>query len=363
MVFDPSSPSLQARLSARTNSLNAVRLFLALLVVIGHAWPLTGSLSGPHLEFLSDIAVNGFFAVSGYLIAASRVSTSLPVYLVRRILRIFPGFLVCLLAIALVFSPLAAALEHRPMDWLSAAGFVIGNALLAVRQWGIGQTLGDVPYPSVWDGSLWTLGYEFVAYLALGAVLTVPWIRSRMGVVLTALALMSIAGWMLIEGPVHVSTSFYHYAGRLGSYFLVGAAMYAAARRIPVRTSLIAAAAASYVALWYLGADGSLGQVPLAYLLLAVGSRATTGVTTRNDLSYGLYIYAFPVQQLLVDMGTAPWGVLPNAVATLAIALGLAWLSWRLIEKPALSLKNLRPGAGIGLAWTRSARTDRGRLT
>jgi peptidoglycan/LPS O-acetylase OafA/YrhL len=345
--------SLHELLSGRQNSLNAVRLVLAALVVLGHAWPLTGSTAEPRLEGLSGIAVNGFFAVSGYLIAASRMNTALLAYLWRRVLRIFPAFLVCLVTIAAGFAPLAAALEGTAVSAGSAAGFVFHNALLSISQWGIMGTLAAVPYHDVWNGSLWTLSYEFLAYLAIGALLTVPWVRLRTKAIVPLLSVLAIVGWVLIEGPIHVSTNAYHDAARLGSYFLVGSAMYCLSGHVPVRRSLTAVALVAYIGLWLVGVDNLLGQLPLAYLLLVVGARPASGFTTRNDLSYGLYIYAFPTQQFLVVLGTATWGVAANSGLTLVLAAGLAWLSWRFVERPALSLKN----AQAPRLWRRSADT------
>ena len=61
----------------------------------------------------------------------------------------------------------------------------------------------------------------------------------------------------------------------------------------------------------------------------------------RVDVSYGLYIYAFPVQQLLAMYGVTKYGFTPYFVCALAITLALAAASWFTIEKPSLSLKHL----------------------
>ena len=81
------------------------------------------------------------------------------------------------------------------------------------------------------------------------------------------------------------------------------------------------------------------GQLPLAVLLLGLGASPSRNWTTRTDLSYGVYIYAYPVQQLLVLLGTASWGVAVNSLLVVLLTLPLALLSWTLVEKPALRAK------------------------
>src|SRR4051812_20340496 len=94
----------------RRNSLNFIRLVLAASVIVSHSWVIGNIGPEPEAggEHLGSWAVIGFFAVSGYLISRSRVnSSSIRSFYVARLLRIYPGFIVCLLAVAFVFAPLS----------------------------------------------------------------------------------------------------------------------------------------------------------------------------------------------------------------------------------------------------------------
>ncbi|MGQ1839804.1 acyltransferase family protein [Kocuria turfanensis] len=332
--------TLKDRLSSRHNLLNAVRIVFAAMVILGHAWPLTGA-SGHGLEILSDVAVNGFFLVSGYLIAESRTRTQFVPYLWRRLLRIYPGFLVSLLVVAAIFAPLGARLGGQAFDLRSAAGFVLSNSALRITQWEIDGSLAGAPVDGAWNGSLWTLFYEAVAYLALGAVLSLSVAVRRARWVLPALALAVIGLRVLAEGPLEVTTTLYLNGLRLAGYFLAGAAVWAWADRWRPRPWHVAAAVAVYLVLTNEGWADLFGQFPLAVAVLGIGSLPSHHWTTRTDLSYGVYIYAYPVQQLLVMLGTAAWGVTANIVLTVVLVLPLAFLSWTLVEKPALRAKRL----------------------
>lgn len=330
--------TLQERLGDRHNRLNAIRLALASLVVLGHAWPLTGA-DGPSLEVLSDVAVNGFFLLSGYLIAESRVRTGLVPYLWRRFLRIYPAFLVSLLVVAAALAPLAAAIEGTSFDLASAAGFVLSNGDLRISQWGIDGTLTRVPAPDSWNGSLWTLFYEALAYVLIGLVLSLTVAARHARWVLPALFLVVLVLRPLVEGPLDVTTHLYLNGARLVGYFLAGAAVWAWAGTWRPTWVHVAGAAVVYAVLTDLGWADLYGQLPLAVLLLGLGAAPSDNWTTRTDLSYGVYIYAYPVQQLLVLLGTASWGVAANSVLVVLLTLPLALLSWKLVEKPALKAK------------------------
>lgn len=337
-----SRSTLGSGLSDRHNALNLIRLVLASSVIIGHAWPLTDSETRPSLEFISGIAVNGFFAASGYLIASSRVRVSLLSFLWRRALRIFPGFIVCLIAIAFGFGPLASLLEAVPYRWDSALAYIYRNAFLIVHQRGIEGTLSEVPYEGAWNGSLWTLIYEFLAYLVLGVLLTGSWVVRRAYVIVPALFVLVVLARILALGPLDVTTNFYLNGLRLGGYFLAGSALYFLADRIVLRPWQTAAAILIYIGLWQAGAADLFGQLPLAYAVLSVGATRWDGFTTSNDISYGVYIYAFPVQQTLILLGTGQMGVFFNSVLTFVITCILAWISWKYVERPALSLKHIQ---------------------
>ena len=126
------------------------------------------------------LAVFGFFVVSGFLVTRSfDGSPNFLSYIWKRFLRIFPGFWVCLLVTVLVFAPLAFWFEHDTLQGYlhthtdSPSGYLKNNALLSMNQYNIDDLLGNNPYAHIhagfqaWDGSLWTLIYEFKCYLGV----------------------------------------------------------------------------------------------------------------------------------------------------------------------------------------------------
>lgn len=330
----------------RRNSLNAIRLILAVLVIVSHTWPVGGYGDDPVLGYqtLGSWAVAGFFGISGYLITSSRLhSRSVADYLWRRVLRIYPAFVVVLLVMAFVFAPIVAAVT-KDGSWSAGAGtsFLVHNLAIEIRQYGIGSTLSDVPYPNVWNGSLWTLFYEFVCYLGVGFAVSVfprRWLTTVVVVVLMMCAALTVA---FESGSLSAPTTI-KYLALLAGYFLAGALVYLLRDRIPHRVWLAALALVLLIALCFLGVSKPFAGLPIAYLMIYGGSQLPLHrIGATNDISYGMYIYAFPVQQVLVYV--FPDQRLPAVVfAAFAVACTtpFAWASWALVERPAMHLKNL----------------------
>lgn len=343
-----------SQLDPRRNSLNLIRLVLASMVLVAHAYYIAGVQSadgtfGPHIdgENLGGWAVFGFFALSGYLITASRWSNSLGTYLVHRIARIFPAFLVCLVLMVAVFAPIGYASVHGTLAGYLTSGpttpasFVFSNALLRINSYEIAGTPAGVPYPGAWNGSLWSLYYEFLCYLIVAVLAMVVWVRrSPWG--LTAAWLVSVAvhaGWShgvsaLVGGNGDVQLLF-----KLLPLFLGGGLVQLIRHRLPLHWAGAAVSAAVVLgSIWLLNGWGAQLTAPfLAYLLLWVGSvLPSPRLIQRHDISYGVYIYAFPMQQLLVLTGIQDRGLVLYDIVALACTVPLATASWLLIERPAM---------------------------
>jgi peptidoglycan/LPS O-acetylase OafA/YrhL len=243
---------------------------------------------------------------------------------------------VCLVVVAVAFAPLSAALGSGSINWGSAASYIGDNLLLKVHQDGISHTLTNAPYGPAWNGSLWTLIYEFLCYLAIGALLYAT--RGRRALVVGAMVVCA-AVWTVEwhAGATGMVESF----AFLGSIFFAGSTIALFADRIPLDwrlgvlgLGLVVVSGAVHIVPW-------LGALPIAYVCLWLGVVLPFHRIGRtNDISYGVYIYAFPIQQLLLVCLNARG--LPVGLAVLlsiACTVPLAAASWFLVERRALALK------------------------
>jgi peptidoglycan/LPS O-acetylase OafA/YrhL len=348
--------------SPRHNSLNFIRLVLATTVAVDHALGL-GGFSDPLAQF-GPLSVYGFFGISGYLIAASAAHNTVGRYLWQRVLRIFPAFWVCLILTAFLFGLLAwfhqnpncgvSCYVHAPVGPLD---YIRQNFWLRIDQQRIANTLTGVPFGSDWNGSLWSLFYEFLCYLMLALFAMSGILRHRWIVAILAAAAWGaelVITWnSALNAQINIFTA--TDATRLLQLvpiFLTGTLLYLYRDKVP-DSIWLAAASAVLVALSFVipldGRDREFGLTltnvfapALAYLMIWLGIHLPLyKVGVRNDYSYGIYIYGYPVAQLLAVWGVYRWGAVGYLSSVTLLTALFAVGSWWLIEKHALRLKKI----------------------
>lgn len=334
------------------NSFDAVRLLAAVLVVYGHAYPLAG-MSSPALQgnTVQSIAVKVFFVISGFLILGSWMrDPHVGRYAVRRVLRILPALAVVVLLSALVLGPLCSELSARQYFENARTWAYIGNNLMLRPQYDLPGLFGSNVYPVAVNGSLWSLPAEVAMYV-IGPVICACGVllRSvRAMLVVAAMVFMALAIWFVrlhppAAVPVFFGTSVLSFLD-VAPYFLLGG-LYAAFR--PAGGLPLFPALASCAILLLVRLPGAMAEIALyvllPYIVLAAGTHPSGAgklVHRYGDISYGVYLYGFPMQQVVASWLAwtrgEPW---LNFLVALGPTLLFATLSWRLIESPALKLK------------------------
>ena len=368
---DPVAPgtTIGEGLRGHDNALGLVRLLLASAVVVSHAFPLGGLREDPFQRWslnqqnLGGVAVLGFFAISGYLITKSGMANDIARYLWARVLRIFPAFWTVLLLSVFVVGPLVWHHEGRPLaDYFTtdAGGSLhyLDNWRLTVRQWGIGDLFVNTPYGdqvhiSVLNGSLWTLIREFRCYLLIGVlVLFASRAGFRVGVPLFTALLFALQIVKLTGGNPAVVVPWLNdpQIVYLALTFMVGACIAVYSDKVPLDDRLGWLALAVAVATYFRGGFLTLGIPALAYAVLWLGARLPARlrvIGSQNDYSYGIYLYGFLVEQIVAWLGWWQWGYVPYVAISMALTWVAAFLSWHVVEKQALKLKDRGPGRGL----------------
>ena len=355
-------------LDPKHNSLNFLRLVLALIVVVAHTaqagWFLNIK-AGVGTTSFGQIAVYGFFGISGYRNCGSAMKNGTGRYLWQRGLRILPAFWVCLLVTAFVFGVVAwfgtphtncglGCYFNSPNGPLQ---YTYRNWFLYIHQSQISGTPSHVPVPLQWDPSLWTLYFEFACYLMLGILALIGLLRHRVvtliGTIILWLTVVLITftpAWQAEFDTRHYWTAMN--LMKFATVFLVGSVLYLYRDRVPDSGWLALGFGGLFLGGLLLPTHGRVADfhftasfifAPLfAYPVLWLGAHLPfKRVGAVNDYSYGIYIYAWPVSQLLAIWGVARWGYLPFTLLTIAATVPMAIGSWWLVEKRALSLKKL----------------------
>lgn len=346
----------------RRNSFHLLRFSLALLVILTHCYTIfslrtpLNRLTGGQLNE-GTLAVDAFLVISGFLIARSAQRGKALPFLASRTLRIFPALLCALLFTALVVGPLSydgPIRDYLTQETDNPLNYIWSWLTLNVRAepWNIGGVFMANAARGV-NVPLWTIKHEVSLYLLTALLMAVRLHQKRpvwlgLYAVFLAMYLMwRICGvqlWTIERVDAWVLNTWnYERTLRTGLFFFAGALLYLYRERIPRSGAFAAAAAGILVLSRFFGMLGwaHLIVTPCLVYFLATSPRAH-GFSRIGDLSYGLYVYSYPVQQLLAEKvpSLPPLGMLG---LTLAITVPLAALSWYLIEKPALSLKRLLP--------------------
>ena len=338
-------PTVAAAMGRPHNTFTALRLALALAVIVSHAFSITtGTLKNEPLAVstgftLGEHAVNGFFAVSGFLVTMSFDRRGWRDYVVARTLRIAPALVAATLVTALA---LGAALTRLPLgQYFAEPGlwrFVVQTPTTFKSATSLPGVFADniFPYPM---GTVWTLKYELFCYVGVFAAGIAGLLRRRIAALALAAALfLAVAGLDLFhpDAGKAVQTSF-----RLTFLFAAGGALYLWGDRVPVSWALtLALLAATWLAAGtplYKALLFAFEAYAVIFVALAPGL-SHPALEPGADLSYGTYLYGWPVQQALIQLfpGAAALALLPPAIL---ISLIVAALSWFLVEKPALALK------------------------
>jgi peptidoglycan/LPS O-acetylase OafA/YrhL len=348
---DASGARLEHRLRNRRNNFDVLRLLAASFVLYSHSYALTA-----HPEPFADVSgwtfgeigVVMFFAMSGFLIAKSwSDQPQFAPFAVKRGLRLIPALVVAVSVTVFVVGPIFTVLPLSsyftdPTTWI----YLLRCSFLITFFGKLPGVFTTNPYPDAVNGSLWTLPVEASCY-AMAAVLGSLGLlrRSRLlvafGVVLvlfvTPLSSISLA-------PAGGTTS-----GNLplvimlGATFVLGTIAYSLRARLRLSWTIGAALMALWILTWGGGWARASGILAIAFAVLVLAFRTPAWLrrlTAPGDLSYGIYVYAFPVQQSVA----AIWGAIdPLLMMTISflVTYGLAFISWRLVERPALALKRL----------------------
>ncbi|MBK8288145.1 MAG: acyltransferase [Cellvibrionales bacterium] len=354
---------LADHVNSRDNNFNLLRFIAASMVLWGHSWPLTSSGNDP-LAVAFEIpaphmAVDIFFGISGFLVTSSLLSRkNVVVFSLARLLRLVPGLFISTLltvfCIGLYFTTLPIDEYLRHPDIYQ---YIWVNSTLLQTQ---------VSLPGVFDGgvngSLWTLPYEFKMYSVLACIGLLVYVWPRLlperfaGIIIVAIAVTANTGLLLVAyGSIPLSQELLSHLSleywRFYATFFFGGAFFVLRRYIPLNFFIIGLiAVAVYTSkrifipdTFYICLFGAVYHLCLVYVALYFSYLPGKFIRKFNklgDYSYGIYIYAFPIQQSVLALGLA---TTPNQLFLWAFppTLLLAILSWHFIEKPALSLRHI----------------------
>lgn len=313
----------------RDNNFNLIRAIAAAVVIISHSFALVDPPEPMELSFgfsLGAVGVKVFFAVSGYLIYKSWERSTVGEYYASRLFRLWPALLVNSLLMVFVVGPLFTHYPAYATDWETWLYVPLALSVPATPAQLPGLFI-DSPHPTA-NGPLWTLHYEVVCYVALFLIGSINRFRY-------------FPAWLLAFATLF--WAFPTYYTLFGSSFVVGmtVAHYRHTPNVWLSIALFGVAVAAY----QVGLGVTASTIAIGYAALWAGLKVTPGLRRYNvigDFSYGLYIYAWPIQQIFRPyFDDAPVAL---AIVSFGATLPFAIASWHFVESPALNWWSRRRG-------------------
>jgi peptidoglycan/LPS O-acetylase OafA/YrhL len=348
----------------KNNNLDFIRFFLATIVIFCHCFVMyygTEDTVEPLWVFSNEqmsigtFAVDFFFIISGFLIYQSwERSPQILDFLKKRFLRIYPGFVVVCLLCVFVIGPFGTADYFQPfgyweiyyqrIDYLE----VVLN-ILTLSEVKVPWSFNNLPIANTVNGSLWTIKYEFLCYFLVALFGILKLFRFRW----FAISIFLIAMFMYaLQEYSHVWVYNWQELGYFGKpdfyprfvvYYFSGIIFYQNKEYIPrIRSlfllSIFICVLSAYYFKCLMFTLPVFGSYAAFYIAFSMHFRLYRWAKY-GDFSYGIYLYAWPVQQLLLLFFEPYMNVWNLFSSSTLVTFLLAMLSWNMIEKPALKFK------------------------
>lgn len=337
------APRISERSVGRDNNFNLLRMIAATGVLVSHAYPLTlGPAAVQPLEkilkgtTLGTVSVLVFFSISGFFIARSfDRKASLRTFVLARVLRLFPALAV-VLAVTIVVAGLFLTQASPSVFWARADDYFLRNLTLFQLLYPLPGVFMNNPYGPGINGSLWTLSYEVLCYIGVFICGVLGLLRRPRAFVFAVLGFLGLYA-IALAFDLHPR---FEALMKLGLPFLTGMAFYVWRRSIPLSPFISLALFVIAAAFWITPLFLPVFTIALTYAVFVVGyakSPIAEKYNTLGDYSYGTYIYAFPIQQIVAQSGVE--SPLMNMAVAFPLTLVFAVLSWHLVERPAIRLR------------------------
>lgn len=330
------------------NNFDIVRVVLAFIVMLVHSAEVTRNQS---LSFFadylnSDFAVKGFFAISGYLIARSYIrSSGLVSYALKRARRILPAYFFVILCCFLIglflttYQPIKFILDSGTIKYLAA-----NLTFLNFAHPSLPGVFSSNPNQSM-DGSLWTIKAEITLYIILPFV--IPFIQKNYKLTISIILLIAVSWFLYFTKIYHgpkggtIAKQFVY----LSSFFFVGS-LYSLNEVVFKRIGFI-----TIVSLCcYFIFRGSSFNVfiemiafPSVVIYACTSFFKEIHINKVGDLSYGIYLYHWPIIQLIQHYGIFDRHPYLGEILLVISTCSVSYLSWHLLENKFLKRKSVEP--------------------
>jgi peptidoglycan/LPS O-acetylase OafA/YrhL len=338
------------------NNFDQLRFLAASLVILSHSYPLAlgGSYTGEPLVLLTGghetfghLSVATFFVISGYLITQSWSNQpKLMNFAWKRILRIYPGIMATILFTLFLIGPLVSSLNLKEYLFDINLLNVLKN-IMVLRLDNLPGVFENNIYPTTVNGSLWTLPIEAEMYIMTAVFGLSGVLKKKWPVLILSILLIIVYNLNIFPSiPFEIIKNMPADRVNLFIFYLSGMCYYLYKDKIKYDYKLFLI----LLFVWFISFHTELFTfisiipfISIPYIILCcafVPTKYLQRIKEKGDYSYGLYIYAFPIQQMIVHFSKNTINPIELFIIAYPATLFMAFLSWNYIEKRALKYKN-----------------------
>lgn len=332
----------------RQNNFDLIRFIAAGFVIVSHSFAVSGGFAEPGVgsTTLGTLGVYIFFSISGFLVTKSWLAhPRLSAFIGKRLLRIMPGLIGATLFVVFIVGPIFSSVPLRQYLTDPETLKYFGNPWLFNLAYTLPGVFAANAFPQNVNGPIWTLPHEFLAYLGLAAAGYLGFLRKRPHLVISFVTVLILAYAFIAifhKDNLYILDIQLSSFVRMIMFFAMGSLLYLNRHRIVLSEPLALLATLILLASPNLPGQFYLRLLAIPYLVIYLAllpSRYAHKFGQHGDFSYGMYIYAWPVQQSIEALAHNAIGPLRMTATAFPVILLLAAGSWHLIEKPALQLK------------------------
>lgn len=350
--------TLEEKYDRKNNVFDYIRILLAIFVIVAHSYPIFFGIGSSDIitskllktESLGGIAVIGFFVLSGFMITQSILHCrNMKEFILKRIIRLFPALIVMLLLTIFVLGPMVY--DGNLSDYFKNGSVwkylgqninLFGNTAYAID-----GVFTNNPYPAAINGSLWTLKHEFILYIVLMILSMCTVLKNRKTMlVLTAVSIITY----VLSIPLSPIFNHMSYIGvimeinefvKLAMYFFIGSSIYLYRDKIKMSFPYFILAVIILLVGVSLNATKYVLIMTMPYIIMYLGTfKIKKDILKKvGDFSYGMYIYAFPIQQLLVFFFKDNLTIWTYMLSAIVVTSVLAIISTVLIDNNTKKIK------------------------
>jgi hypothetical protein len=318
------------------NNFDFLRLAAATMVLTSHQFILNGK-KEPLIfgHTLGYFAVFIFFIISGYWVTKSYIEErEFFRFIIKRLIRLMPGLAVCVLVCFFIIGPIGFSGDIKSYFQNKEYWKFLRNIFFISKLELIG-IFEKNPYPNTLNGSLWTLPIEFKWYLVLAVLGFFNMINKK---IIFSIIFFSIAFFVYINYFAYEQKTFKTFF-YLGNFFLTGVLLFLTELNFLILfISLTTSVFFLIFKFYYLALV--VGLPPLIVYIGLKSFKYLNKINKIGDLSYGIYLFAFPIQQTIFYFGASKLNFFVSFLSVIILTYFLAYFSWHLIEMPSLNFKN-----------------------